>query len=171
MTLQPKYATTQLWFFGTLALGLFVAMVWHSWSLSPGIPALQLTFDERSFKTILAQWGPDGIGLFRQHFLIDFPVLLSYGAFGYLLARDSILFRPLDTWTRVLYGWAMPAAAALDAIENLLHLRLISEAATHAPALYLIGGVVATGKWLLIANFMAGTLYLLVAKWRENLKN
>jgi hypothetical protein len=60
----------------------------------------------------------------------------------------------------------MPGAAALDAVENLLHLQLISEPAPHIPALYLIAGLVATGKWLLIANFMAGALYLLVAKLR-----
>lgn len=165
--LQRNSARLLLWLSGAMALGLFIAMVWHSSPLSPGIPALQLTFDEASFKTILAQWGPEGVALFRRHFLIDFPVLASYGAFGYLLVRYSCLFKRVDTITRQISGWAMPGAAVLDAIENLLHLVLISEPATHAPALYLFAGVFATGKWLLIANFMAGTAYLLVAKWRH----
>lgn len=165
--MQRRTATLLLWLSGALALGLFIAMAIHSSPLSPGIPALQLTFDETGFKAILAQWGPDGIALFRRHFCIDFPVLVSYGAFGYLLVRYGCLFRTLDKTTRFLSGWAMPGAAGLDASENLLHLQLISEPATHAPALYLISGLVGTGKWLLIANFMAGTLYLLVTKWRH----
>ncbi|MBT9519440.1 MAG: hypothetical protein IV101_00975 [Dechloromonas sp.] len=160
-------ASLLLWLSGALALGLFVTMAVHSSPLLPGIPALQFTFNEADFKAILAQWGPDGVDLFRRHFRIDFAVLVSYGLFGYLLVRYGCLFRQLDWTTRRLSSWTMPGAAALDAIENLLHLRLVSEPATHVPALYLIAGVVATGKWLLIANFMAGTLYLLVAKWRN----
>lgn len=156
-----------LWLSGTLALGFFLVMAVHSAPLSPGIPVLQLTFDEAAFKTILTQWGPDGLALFRAHFRIDFLLLISYGAFGYLFVRHGSLFRQLDKTTRHLAGWAMPGAAAMDAIENLLHLQLISEPPAHAPILYLIAGLVATGKWLLIANFMAGTLYLLVAKWRH----
>jgi hypothetical protein len=158
--------TLLLWLSGALALGLFVAMAVHSAPLSPGIPALQLTFNEAAFKAILAQWGPDGVDLFRRHFRIDFAVLASYGLFGYLFVRYGCLFRQLDRATRRLSGWIMPAAATLDAIENLLHLQLISEPATHAPALYLAAGLVAITKWLLIANFMAGTLYLLVANRR-----
>lgn len=159
-----------LWLTGALALGLFVAMAIHSAPLSPGIPALQLTFNEAAFKAILAQWGPDGIDLFRRHFRIDFPVLASYGLFGYLFVRYGYLFRQLDWTTRRLSSWTLPGAAGLDAIENLFHLQFISEPATDTPALYLIAGLVATAKWLLIANFGAGTLYLLVAKWRNGSK-
>ncbi len=161
-----QIATLLLWLSGALALGLFVAMAVHSSPLTPGIPALQFTFNETAFKAILAQWGPDGVDLFRRHFRIDFPVLASYGLFGYLLVRYGCLFRQLDRTTRRLSSWTLPGAAGLDAIENLLHLQLLSEPAPHAAALYPIAGLVATGKWLLIANFMAGTLYLLVAKWR-----
>lgn len=160
-------ASLLLWLSGALAFGLFVAMAVHSSPLLPGIPALQFTFNEADFKAILAKWGPDGVDLFRRHFRIDFAVLASYGLFGYLLVRYGCLFRQLDWTTRRLSCWTMPGAAALDAIENLLHLQLISEPATHAPALYLIAGLVATAKWLLIANFMTGTLYLLVANWRN----
>ncbi|MFH1660779.1 MAG: hypothetical protein ABIG35_15830 [Pseudomonadota bacterium] len=160
-------ASILLWLSGALTIGLFIAMAVHSAPLSPGIPALQFTFDEAAFKAILAQWGPDGIELFRRHLRIDFPVLASYGLFGYLLVRYGCLFRQLDQATRRLSSWTMPGAAVLDAIENLLHLQLISDTTSHAPAVYLIAGLVATGKWLLIANFMTGALYLLATKWRK----
>jgi hypothetical protein len=86
-------------------------MVIHSAPLSPGIPALQFSFNEADFKAILAQWGPDGIDLFRRHFLVDFPVLASYGLFGYLLVRYGCLFRLLDQTTRHLSSWILPGAA------------------------------------------------------------
>ena len=165
--LTRRNATLLLWLSGALALGLFIAMVVHSSPLSPGIPALQFTFGEASFSAILAKWGPDGVARFRRHFMIDFPVLASYGTFGFLLVRHGGLFRQLDKTTRRLSAWALPGAAALDAIENLLLLQLICEPATLGPTLYLIAGLVATGKWLLIANFMAGTLYLLATQWRH----
>lgn len=162
-----RLAILLLWLSGALALGLFIIMAVHAAPLSPGIPALQLTFNEADFKAILALWGPDGVALFRRHFYIDFPVLASYGLFGYLFAHHGCLSRLLDRRVRRLSGWIMPAAAGLDAFENLLHLHLLSESGTHAPALYRLAGLVATGKWLLIANFMAGTLYLLATQWRH----
>ena len=167
---KPRTESLLLWLSGALALGLFVAMVVHSSSLVPGIPALQLTFNEAAFKAILAQWGNDGIAVFRTHLRIDFLVLTSYGIFGYLFVQYGALFQQLSKSVRRLASWVMPIAAILDAIENLLHLELISDAATHPPALYLAAGLVATGKWLLIGDFMAGTLYLLVSKWRHGRK-
>lgn len=159
-----RRGTSLLWLSGTLTLGLFVAMVVHSSPLTPGIPTLQLTFDEGSFRDILEEWGPRGVALFRQHFHIDFPVLASYGLFGYLFARRSSLFDRLAPLPRRLSGWLLPVAASLDAIENLLHLEFIAEPATHVPALYLIAGLVASGKWLLIAAFALGTGYLLLTR-------
>jgi hypothetical protein len=159
-----------VWLSGALALGLFIAMVVHSSSLVPGIPALQLTFNEAAFKAILTQWGNDGITVFRTHLRIDFLVLTSYGSFGYLFVRYGALFQQLSKSVRQVASWVMPIAALLDAIENLLHLQLISDAAIHPPALYLTAGLVATGKWLLIADFMAGTLYLLLSNWHHGRK-
>ena len=158
---------TLLWLSGALALGLFVAMAIHSSPLTPAIPALQLTFNEAAFRAILTQWGPDGVALFRQHFRIDFPVLASYGLFGYLFARHSSLFDRLAPLPRRLSGGLLPTAAGLDTIENLLHLRFIADPATHAPALYLIAGLVASGKWLLIAAFALCSGYLLLVRSRR----
>ena len=156
-----------VWALGMAIVGLFMGLGWYLQPLQPSIVALQFTFSPGAFQAVLDAWGPQGVQRFRTHLGFDGALLLCYGAFGYLLVRYSCLFKRVDTITRQISGWAMPGAAVLDAIENLLHLVLISEPATHAPALYLFAGVFATGKWLLIANFMAGTAYLLVAKWRH----
>lgn len=147
----------KLWLSSATALLLFLAMVVYTWPLKPGIPCLQLTFSETAFKDILAQWGAVGQLRFRAHFFIDFPVLVSYGVFGYLLATASPLFKKQSARHRIWLAWALPLAATLDVLENLLHLHLIAEPSTSLPALYLGAGIVASCKWLLIAVFALNT--------------
>ena len=47
---------------------------------------------------------------------------------------------------------------ALDACENLLHLSFIAYGAHPMPGAYLLAGVVASSKWLLIATFVIGLI-------------
>lgn len=153
----PKF-NSRLWLSGALTLILFVAMAMHSSPLSPSIPIIQLTFDEAAFKAVLAQWGPNGVELFRTHFFIDFSFLTSYGVFGYLLGRQVTCRHNANPSARHFLIWALPAAAALDACENLLHLSFIAYGAHPAPGAYLLAGLVASGKWLLIAAFVIGLI-------------
>jgi len=137
-------------------------MVIYTCPLRPSIPYLQFTYSESAFKAVLEQWGDAGKLRFRAHFAIDFPFLVSYGVFGYLLAKSSPLFARLSTSTRQWLSWCMPAAALLDALENLLHLYLSSGAPSIPSPLYLTAGIVATSKWLLIVIFLisAGAAWL-----------
>jgi len=151
--------TMRLWLSGGLSLLLFVAMVIHSAPLSPSIPVIQFTYDESAFKAVLALWGPLGVERFRSHFLIDFPFLASYGVFGYLLARHATPTDKCGKSTQLFLTWALPAAAALDACENLLHLSFIADGASPMTGAYLLAGLVATGKWVLIAAFVIGYFY------------
>lgn len=145
-----------LWLSGTISALLFIAMLIYTSPLQPSIPCLQLTYDETAFRTIFDQWKKNGIDdIFRKHFYIDFPVLISYGLFGYLLASRTSLFAALPAVVRRILIRTLPLAASLDAGENLLHLYLTSGAGQMPPSLYLTAGLVATGKWLLIALFLA----------------
>jgi len=139
---------------GLVAALLFVAMAIHSAPLAPTIPALQLAFSEAAFREILARWGTEGLLRFRWHFAIDFPFLLAYGTWGYLLATRTQLFAGLAGWRRLL-AWLLPAAAGLDALENLLHLYLVQADAGVPALLFPLAGSVAAGKWLLIGAFVA----------------
>ena len=149
----------RLWLSGALALLLFAAMAIHSAPLSPSIPVIQFTYGEAAFKAVLAQWGPIGIERFRSHFFIDFPFLTSYAVFGYLLARHAVPADTPNNTARTFLTWALPLAAVLDAGENLLHLRFIADGAYPMAGAYLLAGVVATGKWALIAAFIIGFFY------------
>ena len=125
---------------------------------------MQLTYSNSAFQTILKQWGPAGVARFRAHFTIDFPFPVSYGLFGYLLAKWSSLFAKQSVFSRSLLTWTLPAAAALDTAENLLHLYLTAGIAANPSALYLTAGIVATSKWLLIVAFVLSALYARVRK-------
>lgn len=162
----------QLWLSGTTALLLFLAMVAYTWPLKPSIPCLQLTFSETAFKEILAQWGAAGRLRFHRHFFIDFPVLVSYGIFGYLLATASPLFKNQPLRHRRCLTWTLPLAALLDVLENLLHLHLSAEPSSLLPALYLAAGIVASGKWLLIAIFTitTGLAWIKIQRIKANQK-
>lgn len=148
-----------LWLLGTLTILLFVGMVIYSAPLEPSIPTIQFSFNEATFNSVLAQWGPSGVARFKTHFAIDFPFLVSYGLFGYLLSQHTSLLKKLPALVRSLLSWALPAAAAMDAAENLLHLHFISGATAIPSALYLVAGVVVTIKWMLIAAFAIGAGY------------
>ena len=132
--------------------------------LEPSIPTLQFTFDEAAFKSVLMQWQSDGIARFKAHFLIDFPFLFSYGLFGYQLSRQTSLLKNLPVGARSLLSWILPAAAAMDAAENLLHLDFVFAVTAIPPPLYLVAGVAATAKWSLIVAFLAAIGYGAVRK-------
>lgn len=159
MKLNRSKESRRIWLSGGLALLLFAAMAIHSAPLSPSIPVIQFTYDEASFKAVLAQWGPIGVERFRSHFRIDFPFLVSYGVFGYLLARHAVPADKGKNSARFFLTWALPGAALLDACENLLHLGFIADGASPMAGAYLLAGVVATGKWLLIAAFITGFFF------------
>lgn len=138
---------------GAMTAMLFVAMAIHAAPLEPSIPEIQLTYSERSFRAILEQWQDDGIQRFRIHFAFDFPLLLSYGLFGYLYARSLSLRTARRALAEGILRWMLPGAALLDAAENLLHVHFIQSTAVPG-GLYTVAGLVATSKWLLIAAFL-----------------
>ncbi|QSA96567.1 hypothetical protein [Methylococcus sp. EFPC2] len=144
---------------GMLTALVFIGMAIQAAPLKPSIPAIQFTFDQAGFDSVLAQWGPDGMARFRMHFAFDFPFLACYGLFGYLLSRRTSLFLRFHAFASSLLAWIMPAAAAMDAAENTLHLYFISGATPILPDLYLIAGVIATIKWLLLAGFISSAAY------------
>lgn len=132
-----------------------------TWPLKPSIPAIQLTFTEAAFRSILAEWKPVGIYIFKTHFAIDFPFLVCYGALGYLVSRDTSLLERHTQRVRSLLALSLPVAAALDAIENSLHLLFVLGPGPFSPSLYFVTGIAATIKWLLIAGFVGSSAYAL----------
>jgi len=144
---------------GCASVVLFIAMAAQSSALVPSIPVIQFTFSEVSFNAILAQWGPRGVERFKWHFVVDYPFLVSYGSFGYLLSRH--IRHGDDTNTdSVVITRALPFAAFCDAAENGLHLYFLH--AANIPAVpYFVAGCVSTLKWALIGVGVVGIAYRL----------
>ena len=139
---------------------LFVAMVLHTAPLTPGIPTIHFTFSEASFNAVLAQWQPTGVARFKRHFAFDFPFLVSYGFFGYLLCKHTSLTSGVSTSVKSLLTWALPFAAVMDAVENLLHLTFIYAGKGIPAAFYFVAGIAATFKWAVIVAFVIGAGYI-----------
>lgn len=147
---------------GTLALALFVAMASYTTPLRPSIPELQFTYSAQAFQDIVAAWPPDGIARFKKHFLIDFPFLLCYGLLGYSIATRTRLCKWCSPRVRSALAHMLPTAASADAVENLLHFYLVSGTAPFPDTLYVLAGIIALLKWLLIGLFVvAGAAALL----------
>jgi hypothetical protein len=142
---------------------LFVAMALYTSPLDPGIPAIQFTFTEAGFRSVLNAWRPAD-ARFRAHFAIDFPFLACYGALGHLLTRRTRLFRGVTQRTKSLLAVSLPVAAAADAVENALHLYFLYGSSPIAQALFFAAGVAASVKWLLITTFVCCSVYTLLRK-------
>ena len=137
---------------------LFAAMAVYTSSLDPSIPAIQLTFTERGFNTILNGWNPSQVEIFKRHFLIDYPFLVCYGWLGYLIATRTSLFARFSKPTSQLLAMCLPVAAVADALENAFHLLFVFGAGLFDPALYFAAGVIASAKWLLLLVFVASAV-------------
>ena len=145
--------------FGTAAVALFFAMNRRVGSLSPGLLRAQFTFTERQFRSVIDQWGPEGLAQFRSHFVLDYWFLACYWLFGVALgfAQQSAV------------PWLLPAAAVFDAIENLLHQRFATAAPNSLPKIaFLAAGVSSSMKWALSAAFLIWALisiFLFLGSW------
>ena len=139
-------------------------MVFHAAPLEPSIPTIQFSFSEATFRSVLAQWQPSGVARFKRHFAIDFPFLVSYGFLGYFLSEHTSLTRGLPALARSLLSWALPAAAVMDAAENLFHLYFVFAVTAIQVVLYFVSGLVSTFKWLLIAAFVISVGYARIRK-------
>ena len=132
---------------------LFAAMALYTAPLEPSIPVLQFTFTESAFKAVLELWQPAGIMRFKYHLAIEVPFLLCYGLLGFMMVTRTELFQLFPYSARALLSLSLPVAAVADAVENLLHWHLVSGDGPFASSLYLVAGMVASFKWLLIAIF------------------
>jgi hypothetical protein len=133
---------------------LFAAMAWQAWPLQPGIPQLQLTFTEQTFRAVLNQWSTSDLARFHDHFFWDFPFVVAYGLWGWVLVRQNTGFNPEPTSKRLsVWAWCTPLASGLDALENILHLHLVFTPGPFHATEYFVAGSVATTKWALLAAF------------------
>lgn len=142
---------------GLIALALFVGLAVYLAPLNPSLVALQLSFTQVGFTSILAAWKPQGVALFRTHLPVDGVLLLAYGVFGYTFVNRSNFFGLYSVATRKRLAYLLPAAALADCAENVMHWMLTSpDAAAGSVGMdwpYALAGGCATLKWLGLTGF------------------
>lgn len=136
-----------------LALGLLGLIGWQLAPLEPSIVALQMAFTPLRFGEIVHAWPAEHLLLYRQHFALDFVLLLAYAAFGFLLATRTRVFDTLGGVGASVARWCLPLAAVFDATENLLHLWLTEVPRFGVPMVYAAAGCCSLLKWLLLLGF------------------
>lgn len=139
-----------VWLTGLSALGLIAGLGWYLAPLEPNILVLQFAFTPRAFGEVIHAWPAEHLLRFRAHFPFDYVLLLSYGAFGYLLATRTQILAPLPPALRPSVRWALPLAAVFDASENALQLWLTEVPRFGVPLPYLVAASCASLKWLLL---------------------
>lgn len=153
-----------VWLLGGAALVLFAALAAFLAPLEPGVLQLQLAFSPRAFGAVMHFWSPQDLARYRAHLPWDFLLLGCYGAFGLLLTRRSGLFARHAPAARLVVASLMPAAALCDAVENALHLWLTAAPRFGVAPAYLLSGLAATLKWLLLIAFAAAVLHALAGR-------
>jgi hypothetical protein len=144
---------TPLWLSGIATAVLVAGIAWYLAPLSPGVLLLQFAFTPRAFGELIHFWSAEQLLRFRQHLPADCLLLLGYGAFGYLLASRTSLFRVFGTLGRRWAMWALPLAAAFDAVENALHWWLTEVPRFGLTWPYLLAAGSASAKWLLLLAY------------------
>lgn len=142
-----------VWVSGLAALALLLAIGAYLWPLRPGVVALQLSFTPAAFGAVIHAWPAEHLARYRAHFGADFVLLVCYGAFGWLLATRTRALAGLGVRGRRAGAWALPLAAAFDALENALHLWLTELPRFGYPAIYATAATAAAAKWAMLLGF------------------
>lgn len=142
-----------VWFFGVAAVLAFAGLAWLLAPLDPGVLALQFAFTPQAFAGVIHAWSPAQLALYRAHLPFDFVLLGCYGAFGCLLAARSMLFAAWRPAARTAVRWALPAAAAFDGAENLLHGWLTAAPRFGVTLPYAASALCSSLKWALLCGF------------------
>lgn len=148
-----------VWFFGSSSLALLLALAYYLAPLHPSLLALQFTFRPQTFEAVTAQWGAQGVALFRSHLYPDFALMACYALYGVFTVQRTRLFH-MRYVPPVFWYVIMPLAALADVVENSLHLAITAPQVQPQTWWYQAAGFSATLKFALILFF------LLVAAWR-----
>jgi len=150
-----------VWLTGLSAIGLIAGLGWYLAPLEPDVLVLQFAFTPRAFGEVIHAWPAEHLSRFRAHLAADCALLLSYGAFGFLLATRTPVLAALPGAVRRWVRWALPLAAVFDATENALHLWLTEVPRFGVPLPYLIAATCASLKWLLLLAYALAVAFAL----------
>lgn len=148
--------------FSTLAMMVIMAVQGSSLKTAAtplGIVSLEFAGTVEAAQEVYNAWTPKLLGVAKNHTLIDFCFLISYGCF--LFSCSRILARKFQSFARPTGIWISSfsiLASIFDAIENILMLRTLSGAIYKEIVASTF--MIAACKFLLVAIVL---LYIIIA--------
>jgi hypothetical protein len=144
-----------VWLSGLSTALLFAGIACYLAPLQPNIIALQFAHTPAAFAAVIHSWPAEHLARYRSQLVVDFGLLSSYAAFGYLCATRTRVLAGLSTPLRNAARWTLPLAAVFDASENALHLWLTEVPRFGHEAVYLVAASCSAAKWALLLAFGA----------------
>ena len=135
-TRSPATRRRILWLAGAAALAIWIFLFIVDQEIKdsggPGIVPFEVAGTEDEAEDILEEWGEDGQDDARVSVVVDFGYLIAYSIFlavACTIASERFERRGMERFAGVgpLLGWAMFAAGAFDAIENVAMLRVLDD--------------------------------------------
>ena len=126
---------------------------------------LQLTFSRTVFMDILHKWGQPSIGIYKKHFIVDYPHAFIYASLlasviGYLMVEQDR--EPASVHLALI---SLPYMAGMcDLAENTLHLILISNPVAVSGTLVKISATMTWTKWGLAGMSIITIIFLVLKK-------
>lgn len=126
---------------------------------------LQLTFSRTVFMDILQKWGQTGIGIYKNHFFVDYPHAFIYTGFLASLIAYLTEEQNKEPAHGHLLLFSLPYVAGLcDLVENTLHLILIRNPVAVPGTLVKISATMTWTKWGLAGISIMAILFLVLKK-------
>lgn len=126
---------------------------------------LQLTFSRTVFVDILQKWGQTGIGIYKNHFYVDYPHAFIYAGFLSSLIAYLSAGQDREPVQVHLVLFSLPYVAGLcDLTENTLHLILLANPFAVPDTMVKISATITWMKWGLAGMSVMVILFFLFKK-------
>ncbi len=152
-----------------LAMMLSISLIQIMRELPPSAPsvvALQLAFTPSRVEAVLNAWGAWGRQAYLLSLQLDFFYPLAYAcALGAWIALlTAIPGRAPSFWVLLLFTLPF-VAAAMDYVENLLHLWMFALTDSLSPSLIFLASLAAAVKWGLAGISLFSLPPLFLRRW------
>ena len=130
--------------------------------------ALQTTFTQAGFASIVSTWGPAEFAKLRAHFRVDMLHPIWYALF--LAALLAKLFNVNNFSKRYnVFIWTPIIAGLCDFVENAIHAPFVFKVYSMPQPYIFLGAFFATVKWCLAGGSTIGALVLFGRHYLEKL--
>ncbi len=133
---------------------------------APSVVALQLAFTPSRMEAVLNAWGVLGRQAYLLSLLLDFfyPLVYAFALGAWIAFLTTIPGRAPSFWVLLLFTLPF-VAAAMDYLENFLHLWMLALTNSLSPSLIFLASLAAAIKWGLVGISFLSLPPLFLRRW------